>query len=115
MWTGSKFQEYIENSSRRTPQLDYSMSPSGPRSVSDLLQSGDISRIRSEARERRTLLARVRAELPATEAERVVSASLDQDGSLVVGVDSAAWAAKLRYERDRLLGRQLQVRVVMPG
>jgi hypothetical protein len=87
----------------------------GPRSVGDLLQSGDISRIRNEARERRSLLARVRAELPEAEAAHVVSASLDADNQLVVGVDSAAWAAKLRYERDSLLGRELRVRVVMPG
>ena len=91
------------------------MNTSRPRSIGDLLQSGDISRIRSEARERRSLLVRVKAELPEAESARVVSAGLDADGTLVVGVDSAAWAAKLRYERDRLLGHALKVRVVMPG
>jgi hypothetical protein len=91
------------------------MTASGPRSLNDLLHSGGISRIRAEAEERRALVTRVRAELPADESAHVVSASLDSDGCLLVGMDSAAWAARLRYERDALLGRELRVRVVTPG
>jgi len=86
-----------------------------PRPLRELLQSGDIARIRTEAEGRRKLLKQVRAELPGETAGHVVSARLDPDGQLVIGVDSAAWAAKLRYERDSLLGRGLLVRVVAPG
>jgi hypothetical protein len=91
------------------------MTASGPRSLNELLQSGGISRIRTEADARRALIARVRAELPETDSAHVVSARLDSDGCLVVGMDSAAWAARLRYERDTLLGLELRVRVVTPG
>jgi hypothetical protein len=91
------------------------MTRSGPRSLNDLLQSGDFTRIRAEAEQRRALVARVRAELTEAESGHVVSARLDGDGCLVVGMDSAAWAARLRYERDSLLGAELKVRVVTPG
>jgi hypothetical protein len=91
------------------------MTASGPRSLNELLQSGGISRIRTEAEGRRALTARVRAALPESDSAHVVSASLDRDGCLVVGMDSAAWAARLRYEHDRLLGLELRVRVVTPG
>ena len=89
--------------------------PSGPRSLADLLQSGDIAKLLAQAGERRRLVAEVRASLPAEEAEHVVSASTDASGRLVVGVDSAAWAARVRF-RVRELGRDdVQVRVVPKG
>lgn len=88
--------------------------PAGPRSLAELLQSGDIGKLLAQATERRRLLAEVKASLPVDEAEHVVSASIDGDG-LVLGVDSAAWAARLRY-RVRELGRDaVQVRVVPRG
>jgi hypothetical protein len=86
-----------------------------PRPLRELLLSGDIAKLKTEAEQRRQLLQRVRADLPDDTAGHVVSARLDPDGQLVVGVDSAAWAAKLRYERDSLLDRGLKVRVVAPG
>jgi hypothetical protein len=80
-----------------------------------LLQSGDIGKLLSQAAERRRLAAEVRALLPAEEALHVVSASTDAAGRLVVGVDSAAWAARVRY-RVRELGRDaVDVRVVPKG
>lgn len=91
------------------------MSVRGPRQLSDLLQSGDIGRLGAEASERRVLAARVREALPAAEAGHVVSAHIDEAGRLVVGMDSAAWAAKLRYSEDSLLGMTLKVRVSVPG
>lgn len=91
------------------------MRAGGPRRLGDLLQSGDISRLRLEAAERRELAGRVRAELPAVEAEHVVSAHLDAEGRIVIGVDSAAWAARLRYSTEELLGRELKIRVAVPG
>jgi hypothetical protein len=91
------------------------MSQRGPRHLGDLLQCGDISRLKAEAGERRTLAARVRQVLPEAEASHVVSAHIDEAGRLVVGMDSAAWAARLRYEQDSLLGISLKVRVSVPG
>jgi hypothetical protein len=83
--------------------------------LTDLLRSGDIATLLSQAAERRRLVAEVRASLPADLAEHVVSASADAGGRLVVGVDSAAWAARVRY-RVRELGRDdVQVRVVPAG
>jgi len=85
-----------------------------PRRLDQLLQSGDIARLGAEAAERRALLARVQGSLPGAESLHVVSAHIDDAGQLVLGVDSAAWAAKLRYERDTLLDCPLKVRVVVP-
>jgi hypothetical protein len=91
------------------------MSPGGPRSVDELLQSGDMSRLKNEARQRRELAAQVRSELPEAEAGHVVSAHLDDQGRLVIGMDSAAWAARLRYSVAELGGRTVRVRVSVPG
>lgn len=91
------------------------MSLRGPRQIGDLLQSGDISRLGAEAKSRRELAARVREALPPDEALHVVSAHMDADGRLVVGMDSAAWAARLRYSMAELLGHALRVRVTVPG
>ena len=83
--------------------------------MADLLHSGDIAKLLSQAAARRRLVAEVRASLPADLAEHVVSASTDAGGKLVVGVDSAAWAARVRY-RVRELGRDdVQIRVVPRG
>ncbi|MDX1563097.1 MAG: DciA family protein [Gammaproteobacteria bacterium] len=90
------------------------MSAKAPQKLAELLQSGDISKLGAEARARRILAAQVRAELPADEATHVVSARIDEQGRLVVGVDSAAWAAKLRYSAETLLGHPVKVRVSVP-
>lgn len=86
-----------------------------PRRLGDLLQSGDIGRLSAAAAERRELAGRVRAALAADDASHVVSAHLDEQGLLVIGVDSAAWAARLRYSTTELLGRPVKVRVAVPG
>jgi predicted nucleic acid-binding Zn ribbon protein len=91
------------------------MSGGGPRRIGDLLQFGDIGRLKVEAEGRRELAGRVRAELPPHEAAHVVSARLDEDGRLVVGMDSAAWAARLRYSTAELLGKPIRVHVAVPG
>jgi len=91
------------------------MSADGPRRIGDLLQNGDIGRLRSEAAERRGLRERVRAALPAHEAAHVVSAGFDDEGRLSIGMDSAAWAARLRYSTTELLGKAIRVHVAAPG
>jgi hypothetical protein len=90
------------------------MKSNDPRSIGDLLQSGDISRLANEAADRRRLAARVRSELPPAESEHVVSAHIDENGDLVIGMDSPAWAARLRYATDQLLGMNLKVRTAVP-
>ncbi|HUF74309.1 MAG TPA: DciA family protein [Gammaproteobacteria bacterium] len=79
------------------------------------MQTGDISRLRREALERRELAEQVRSELPEAEAGHVVSAHLDDQGRLVIGMDSSAWAARLRYSVSELCGRPVRVRVSVPG
>jgi hypothetical protein len=86
----------------------------GPRSLNELMQSGEIARLQAEAAERRNAAHRVRALLPAAEAEHVVNAHIDAEGRLVVGMDSGAWAARLRYLASELGGRPLVVRVAPP-
>ena len=86
-----------------------------PRAIGDLLLSGDIASLGAEARERRELAASVRAELPESERAHVVSAHIDDEGRLVVAVDSPAWAARLRHSHDRLLDREVRVRVAVPA
>ncbi|MGD8340029.1 MAG: DciA family protein [Gammaproteobacteria bacterium] len=72
-------------------------------------------RLRAEAAERRELADRVRAALSEQEAEHVVGAHIDDSGTLVLGMDSAAWAARVRYSTQALLGRKIKVRVAVPG
>jgi hypothetical protein len=83
--------------------------------MDEFLAEGDLSRLASEARARRELVVRVRAELDSAEAEHVISACVNAADELVVGMDSSAWAARLRYSRDELLGFSLKVRVTAPG
>lgn len=91
------------------------MKGNSPRSIGEVLQSGDIARLRRDALERRQLASQVRSELPDAEAGHVVSAHLDDQGHLVIGMDSAAWAARLRYSITELCGRPVRVRVSVPG
>jgi hypothetical protein len=91
------------------------MTQRGPRQIGDLLKSGSVARLMAEAAERRELAARVRAALAPEDADHLVTASVDESGCLVVGMDSAAWAARLRYSRESLLGLRLRVRVAAPG
>jgi hypothetical protein len=90
------------------------MTGKDPRSIGDLLQSGDISRLTTEAAARRKLAAEVRLQLPDAESAHVVSAHIDGNGDLVVGMDSPAWAARLRYSTQELLGRNLRVKTSVP-
>lgn len=82
--------------------------------MAELLRRGGISRLSAEAAERRELAARVRSALPAAEAGHVISAHIDDSGRLVVGMDTAAWAARLRYLLPELLGSPVTVRVTLP-
>ncbi len=91
------------------------MSSGGPRRLADLLAGDRLSKLGAEAASRRLLAAEVRAALPEAEADHVVSAHVDDLGRLVIGVDTAAWAARLRYTIDSLNGRPVRVKVVVRG
>jgi hypothetical protein len=91
------------------------MTRSGPRSLAELLQFGDISKLKAEAARRRSLMADVKAALPEGEAAHVVSANIDSEGRLIVAMDSAAWAARLHYLATELLGHRVRVKVAQPG
>ena len=88
------------------------MPTKGPRSLGELLQSGDIGRLRGEAAARREFLAEIKALLPPDEADHVVTAGTDRRGRLVLGVDSAVWAARVRYRTRELGSDDVRVRVV---
>jgi hypothetical protein len=90
------------------------MKPDGPRSLADLLASGDFQRLRAEAGRRRTLTAEIRARLPEHVASHLTGAHRDGDGRLVLAADSAAWAARIRFIADDIgLGGAI-VRVAPP-
>jgi predicted nucleic acid-binding Zn ribbon protein len=91
------------------------MSRRGPRSIADVLQSSNISRLKATAIERRTLAGRVRSELARPEADHVVGAHIDDNGQLVISMDSAAWAARLRYTTPQLLGKTVRATVAARG
>jgi hypothetical protein len=67
-----------------------------PRLLKDLLAGNDLSRLVERAREAGELDARVRALLPAEMGFHVTGAVLHDD-TVVVLVDSAAWACRLRF------------------
>jgi hypothetical protein len=67
-----------------------------PMLLKDLLAGNDLSRLVERAREAGELDARVRALLPAELGCHVTGAVLHDD-TVVVLVDSAAWACRLRF------------------
>jgi hypothetical protein len=84
----------------------------GPRRLADLLQAGRLGQLGREAAQRRELVEDLRTLLPEEEAAHLVAASTDADGRLVLSMDSASWAARVRY-RARDLGRdEIRVRVL---
>ncbi len=83
----------------------------GPRRIDELLRTGDISALKREARRRRQLVDAVRERLPQDLAAHVYGAHLEPDGRLIVAMDSAAWAAKLKFLGLDYEGRDLTVKV----
>ena len=85
------------------------------RSLSDLLQSGQLGNLQREAGRRRALTAEIRALLPEAEAAHLVAAALGPKGELVLIMDSPAWAARARYVTAGLPYERVRVRVLPPG
>lgn len=66
---------------------------------------GDIVR---HAQDMGELLQCLQQQLPEESAAQILSANVRDDGELVVLVSSPAWAAKLRFEADRLMAAARQ-------
>jgi len=91
------------------------MTDKSPKKLSELLATGRLAALGREAERRRTTTERIRALLPAEEAEHLLSASTNADGELVLVMDSAVWAARVRYRAAELGAKRLRVRVVPGG
>ena len=97
-----------------TEKGDTGLSPPDgrPRALAELLKSGDLGKLEREAAARRTFLADIKSLLPSEEAQHLVAASTDAKGRLVLSLDSAAWAARVRYRARELGHGDIRVRVV---
>lgn len=87
------------------------MSGNRPRTLAELLQSRDIAKLCDEAAARRELTGRIRALLPADEARHLVRVGTDAEGRLVLTMDSAVWAARVRFRTEALGAPRVRVRV----
>ena len=81
------------------------MSKSDLKSLSELISRGNspLSKLAQEARSRLEFADYIRAGLPADLAAEMVSCSLDSERALVIRATNSAWAARLRFESERLL------------
>ncbi len=73
--------------------------------LEDLLnpcQNTELADVVTRAREMGALTERLAAALPAEFSDGLVAANVRPDGELVVIARSPAWAARLRYEGERL-------------
>jgi hypothetical protein len=77
-----------------------------PKSVSELLANGNkrLKSLQARVQARALVLDQVREALPERLAESVVSAGLEQ-GRLILGVNAAVWASRLRYFNNILVKR----------
>ena len=81
--------------------------------INELLEAGRLKGLQTRRRERRDVLAHVRAALPPELEGTVLTAGIEE-GRLIVGVAGGAWASRLRYRsqamRERVadaLGREI--------
>jgi hypothetical protein len=72
--------------------------------INELLGAGRLKGLQARSRERRDLLAHVRAALPPELEATVITAGLEE-GRLIVGVSGGAWASRLRYRAQALRER----------
>ena len=101
-------------------------SPRKSCNIRELLDGGSarLTSLRDKSRHRSTVLAQVRALLSPPLARAVASAGIDA-GRLTIGVSSAAWASRLRYQCTELSQKvgeaigveilSVRVRVVHPN
>ena len=81
------------------------MSKSDPKLLSELISLGGspLNQLAQEARSRLELADYIRAGLPADLSAELTSCNLDSDSVLVVRTRNSDWAARLRFESERLL------------
>jgi hypothetical protein len=72
--------------------------------INELLDAGRLKSLQSRRRERRDVLAHVRAALPPELEATVLTAGIEE-GRLIVGVSGGAWASRLRYRSQALRER----------
>jgi hypothetical protein len=72
--------------------------------INELLDTGRLKSLQSRRRERRDVLAHVRAALPPELEATVLTAGIEE-GRLIVGVSGGAWASRLRYRSQALRER----------
>ena len=70
---------------------------------------GGLGEIVERARAMGELVAALQNALPAEERSAIAAANIRGDGELVVLASSSAWASRLRYEADTLLGAAQQI------
>ncbi|MFW2404349.1 MAG: DciA family protein [Gammaproteobacteria bacterium] len=81
------------------------MSKNRPKSLSELLRDpgSSVGRLAAKARQKQALGDHVRNGLSTDLAAALLHCSVDENGVLVVRTTSSAWAAKLRFENEKLL------------
>jgi hypothetical protein len=81
------------------------MSNNDPKSLSELVSTDQsaLGRLAAEARARLGLTDHIRAGLPADLAGQMTSCNLGPEGILTVRTTGPEWAARLRFETERIL------------
>ena len=88
------------------------MTSKRPRTLAELLETGNLADLAAEARRREGLTERIRALLPSDEGVHLVAANATDTGELVLMMDSSVWAARVRYRAEDLGAERLRVRVL---
>ena len=81
------------------------MSKTSPKSLSKLISLSDspLGKLAQEARSRLELTDHIRTGLPDDLSAELTGCSLDDNNILIVRASNPAWAARLRFETERLL------------
>lgn len=81
------------------------MSKSQPKSLSQLIGSPQsaLGRLAETARQKLALGEHIRNGMPPDLAPELLHCSLDDSGTLIVRTSSPEWAARLRFENEKLL------------
>ena len=64
---------------------------------------GTLDKIIRRAQDMGELTTALRAELPAPESQNLLAANLRDDGELVLICASSTWAARIRFDSDKLI------------
>jgi hypothetical protein len=88
------------------------MPTKAPKPIAELLKKGQLEKLAMKAERQRSLTDRIRSMLPSEEADHLINVNIDEEGELVLVMDTPAWAARVRY-RAKTLGRdRITVKVI---